>query len=339
MQVNGVRRPAELPGLTPKLIGRTGETLRLAGELAAPGAFCTISGPAGAGKSALALNVARATAHHYPDGHLYVDLRAHPPQARAVLARLLRSLGPDPRPWIGLDELVASYRAATAERRLLIVLDNADDTAQVLPLLPAGTSCSVLITSRLRLELPDAKRLHLGPLPEPDALALLHHLGGSGPDAPELVRLCDHLPLALGIAAAKLAAPCRWTTAKLVRRLRDNSRRLDVLTDNTDGQCSVRESLLAGYRLVRRLPEGLEAARLFRLIGLRDVHRIDARTLARRAGFAEPRSKALLELLADAQLLEPIAPGRYRMPALTRLFATELAHTDPPLPGPQPAAP
>ncbi|WP_328990998.1 NB-ARC domain-containing protein [Kribbella sp. NBC_01245] len=334
MQVNGVRRPAELPGLTPKLIGRSGEIHRLVDELAVPGAFRTVSGPAGAGKSALAVNVARDVAHHYPDGQLYVDLHARPPDARTVLARLLRSLGADPRPWTGLDELVACYRSATAGRRLLLVLDNADDTAQVLPLLPAGTSCSVLITSRLRLELPEAKRLHLAPLPEPDALALLHHLSGTGPvdaaDARELVRLCDYLPLAIGIAAAKLAASCRWTSAKLVRHLRDDARRLDVLTDDTDGQRSVRESLLAGYHLVRRLPEGLEAARLFRLIGQREVYRIDARALARRTGFAETRSKALLELLADAQLLEPIAPGRYRMPALTRLLATELAHTDHP---------
>uniref|UniRef100_A0AAU2JU13 NB-ARC domain-containing protein n=1 Tax=Streptomyces sp. NBC_00049 TaxID=2903617 RepID=A0AAU2JU13_9ACTN len=324
--------PAQLPAAEVAFVGREGEEeLLRRGLRAARGGACLVSGSAGIGKTALALRVAHGLRGEFPDGQLYVDLRGADRTAAAdpaeVLAGFLRGLGVD-GPAVPADpgERAALYRSLLAGRRVLVLLDNAADEAQVRALLPGSAAgCAVLVTTRHRPAGPAARSVvELPLLDEDSALGLLGRIAGAGrvaaePEAArELVRLCGRLPLALRIVGAELAALPHRELARLAARLGDERSRLDVL----DG---VRAGLRLGYR---SLPG--EARALLRGLATLDAPDFAAWTAAavldRPLGAAEDA----LDCLAAAHLLEVAGRDeagrlRYRMHDLVRAFGRELA--------------
>ncbi|MFA7765515.1 ATP-binding protein [Streptomyces sp. NRRL S-448] len=293
-----------------------------------------VTGAAGIGKTALALRVAHGLRGEFPDGQLYVDLRGADRTAGSdpaeVLAGFLRGLGVD-GPAVPADtgERAALYRSLLAGRRVLVLLDNAADEAQVRALLPgAAAGCAVLVTARHRLaglDRPDRRgAVELPLLDEPSALGLLGRIAGAGrlaaePQAArELVRLCGGLPLALRIIGAELAALPHRGLARLAARLGDERSRLDVL----DG---VRAGLRIGYRA---LPGDARAL----LRGLASLDAPDVAVWTAAAVLDRPLDTAedALDALAAAHLLEvtgrdEAGQHRYRMHDLVRAFGRELA--------------
>ncbi|MPZ28494.1 MAG: tetratricopeptide repeat protein, partial [Micromonosporaceae bacterium] len=337
----GVR---ELPVEASCFVGRTAELARVRGILAPPGRetrrrppVAVLYGPGGTGKSALAVRAAHELADQFPDGQLYVDLCGSTPGIRPVpaievLGRFLRRLGVHPSQVPSVEaEAAAMFRSLTADRRLLLLLDNAVDKDQIAALMPGTPASAVLITSRHPLPTLDADdRIRLGALPDPDGLALLAGLTGrlaAEPDAAtaDIVDLCGGLPLAIRIAAGRLASRPDIAVAEYARRLADRSRRLDELQlDDLAVRASIRTSydaLLAGGG-----PSGRLAARAFRMLGLLQVP--DVAPLVVAAMLAEldaETARTALDRLVDAQLVEPVAGGRYRLHDLVRLVAAERA--------------
>ena len=334
----GSAAPAQLPGDVADFTGRRQSTARLSELLGATGAgtapvLVAVSGIAGAGKSALAVHTAHRLRDHFPDGQLYADLR--PPGAgradpAAVLAAFLRALGePDTTTPTALADLSALFRTRVADRRMLIVLDNAHDSGQLRPFVPGTAACAVLATSATEpTGLPDARLVRLGVMTPGEGLALLRRIAGPGrvdaePEAAErLVALCGRLPLALRIAAARLATRPAWSLDFLVDRLTDPSRwpaemRLDDV------------SVVAGFqREYDCLDE--EHRRTLRLLSLADLPVISSAVAAAALARPQPDLEALCEDLVDANLLESPAPGRYRFHRLLRSFARHRAgHDDP----------
>ncbi len=292
--------PRQLPP-APAFVGR-------AAELAGIGHGVTaIVGGAGVGKTALAVHWGAQAADRFPDGQLYVDLRGfdrRPALAAAdVLARFLQALGvpvPD-----GEDERAAVFRTALADRRLLVVLDNARDPDHVRPLLPGPSPTEVLITSRDDLRglvvTHGVRRLTLGPLPSADADALLAHVLGPG-DFGELAELCDFLPLALRIAAANLSARPQQTVADLVAALRTG----DPLA----------ELSVAGDPMV-----GVRAALDLSRAALTPVERHVFSLLAKDITTVGPE----VDRLAALHLITQSGPYRHTMPALIHRYALDVA--------------
>nr|SBO92514.1 putative regulatory protein (AfsR-like protein) [Nonomuraea gerenzanensis] len=293
-----------------------------AGRAGAP-VHLVLHGPPGCGKSAVAVHAATALdlPGGLPDDRLYAVLGARPPGA--VLEDLLRSLGcPDGAVPPALDDRVRLYRGMTARRRLLVLLDDAADEAQVRPLLPTGPGSLTLVTSRSPLAgLEAARAYELGLLDEDEAVALLGGVAGhervrAEPEAAlRIVRLCGLLPLALRIAGSRLARKPGWTLAHLAGRLGDERRRLDELSA---GDLAVRGSLALGYR---GLPD--PERRLFRRLGALSA-----------PDFAPWALGADLEPLVEAGLLQSrgldeVGQERYGWHDLTRLYAAErLAEED-----------
>ncbi|MEE1928280.1 BTAD domain-containing putative transcriptional regulator [Streptomyces sp. TRM 70351] len=229
--------------------------------------LAVLSGPVGGGKTVLAVRVAHLLRPHFPDGQLWVSLRTPDGRARPAadaLEELCRALGatdgPDggdgpgdgtgPRPpgaaRGSLARLVARYRTACADRRLLVVLDDAVDEAQVRPLLPGGDGCATLVTSRLLLgALESAHRTEVGCFAPEESAELLARVAGAERTAAEAAacaeaaRLVGHLPLGVRLVGARLAAQPHWTVGRLVARLADPARGLGELTV---GDVSVRRS-------------------------------------------------------------------------------------------------
>ncbi|WP_125633359.1 BTAD domain-containing putative transcriptional regulator [Nonomuraea sp. WAC 01424] len=303
--------PVLLPPDIPSFTGRADLLGRVVGGQV------VVHGQAGAGKSALAVHAAWLARESFPDGILYADLRETTTPS-AVLEDFLRWLGcPAQAVPAGLEQRERLFRAYTANRRLLVLLDNAVGEAQVRPLL---TSCPTVVTSRSSLGgLTGATRLSVGVLGQEEALDLL--VAGSGRPADEslrrLARFCGGLPIALRIAASRLAARPNWTVDYLVSLLEDEHKRLDRLHA---GDQTVRSVFTVGY-------EGLPEPARLTLRGLGALSAPD---------FADWLTDQLgggAEALVDAGLLETHgvdAAGqiRYRMHDLTRLFAREQ-----PLPG------
>jgi DNA-binding SARP family transcriptional activator/DNA polymerase III delta prime subunit len=299
-------------------------------------ALVVLYGPGGVGKSALAVRAAHELVGEFPDGQLYVDMCGSTPGMRPlspmeVLARFLRRLGvvpeqvpPDP------TEAAALFRSAIAERRLLLVLDNAADSGQVAPLLPGTGTCAVLVTSRLPLSSLDVDhRLRLGVLPAADGLALLRGLTGDlDPEAAKrIVTLSDGLPLAIRIAAGRLACRPDLPAAEYAARLADRSRRLDELQlDDLAVRASIRTSYDALLSDGDRI--GSLAARAFRMLGL--LHAPDVGSGVIAAMLAQPVQdvRAALDRLIDAQLVEPVGAERCGLHDLVRLVAAEQARAD-----------
>ncbi|TDD17761.1 AfsR/SARP family transcriptional regulator [Nonomuraea diastatica] len=325
--------PSELPTDLAAFTGREQELVRLRGTLLEDHlsvVIFAISGSGGVGKSALAIHLAHQIVDRYPDGQLYANLQGSTPDATPVdpidvLGQLLRSLGvaPDAVP-VDVEEAAALFRTRTHNRRLLIILDNALDAAQVRPLLPAGRSCAVLITCRRNMSsLEAAQHLPLGPLSEQEAGDLLARLIGAHrsdaePEAvAEISRLCAYLPLAISIAAARLNSRRVWSLAKLADRLAVEHQRLSELEQ---GDRALRTSLHAGYR---QLDEA--HARVFRLCALPGGPDLDTDAAAALLDIPASQAEDHLDDLVDFALLDNPAPGIYRYHDLIRLFAQEQA--------------
>jgi tetratricopeptide (TPR) repeat protein len=297
----------------------------------------SLSGQAGIGKTALAIHVAHKIGGEFPDGQLYTNLRgadARGQDPAEVLAGFLRELGVDgadiPQ---GIDERARMYRAQLAGRRVLVVLDNAADEAQVRPLLPGSPGCAVLVTSLSRMAaLAGSTAVPLDLMPPGQAAELLTAIIGAAraqaePDAvAEIARLCGYLPLALRIAGARLASRPAWKVSWFATRLRDENRRLDLLRA---GDLEVRASFALSYR-------GRDEAeqRAFRMLALLAAD-FPAWNLAALTGADVDDAEQLLEQLVDAVLVDIAgvdATGliRYRLHDLLRDFAKEcLSETEP----------
>src|SRR5262249_20931793 len=291
-------------------------------------------GTAGVGKTTLAVHVAHQLRPKFPDGQLYVNLRGAEAQALApaeVLGRFLRALGVDGRclPQ-DVDSGAGLYRSLLADRRVLVVLDNAADEAQIRPLLPAGAGNSVLVTSGVRLAgLTPAEVIDLEVLPPEQAVELLGKIVGAGRVAAEsgaaaqIAALCGYLPLALRIAGARLAAKPHWRIQRLGDRLAPPHRRPGEPTGGgLEGRASFTLSDQAVGEAERR------AVPRLRLPGLLKVPDFAAWMLSALLDIPATDAEEIAERLADAQLLDavgedPAGQIRYRCHDLIRLFARE----------------
>ncbi|TXK34699.1 BTAD domain-containing putative transcriptional regulator [Nonomuraea sp. C10] len=339
--------PAQLAPPNSAFTGRARAARALDGLVApgSPAPVAIVSGIAGVGKTALALDWAHRNVSRFPDGQLFADLRGYdrlagPVAPHDLLGRFLRALGvnseqipADP------DERAALYRSVLHPLRVLVLLDNAASAAQVRPLLPGARGCRVVVTARPRLE--DllieygAAAVPLSPLDDREAVDLLARVLGAPwvererKDAERLARLCDGLPLALRLTAARLTSSRTGTLAELVAQLADRQRRLDLLSGE---ELQVR----SGFELsCRDLPAPV--TRAFRLLSLLDAPGgLAAWHLA--ALLDQPdlsEADALLDELVDAQLLQPlgvdcVGQRRFRFHDLVRLYAAERAEADEP---------
>jgi DNA-binding SARP family transcriptional activator/Tfp pilus assembly protein PilF len=340
-----VMRPAQLPAPVGHFTGRAGE---LAAMSAAAGdgetRIVAVSGPAGMGKTALALQWAHQVKDRFPDGQLYLDLRGHDREAAMpageALPHLLRSLGvPPDRVPATVDEQAGLYRSLLHGKRCLVVLDNCRDADQVLALVPGNGSSLLVVTSRgqlTALATRHAVRLvGLDVLDAAEALALVRRVCGADrvdrepAPAAELVELCGRMPLALRIAAATLGAATlgagvRDPIGALTARLTTENR-LDAFAIEGDSR-SVRAAFASAYHSVSP-----PAARLFRLLGLHPGQSLSAHLCAAVTGSAPRQARALLTELAAAHLVADAGPDRYRCHDLIRLYAHECAqHEEPP---------
>jgi tetratricopeptide (TPR) repeat protein len=331
--------PRELPGRVARFTGRTRELQRLSrlldptGAAGRPVVISAIDGMGGVGKSALAVQAAHQLSDRFPDGQLYVNLHGatpgQPPRTPvSALGQLLRSLGLDPAAVPAeVEEAAARWRSLANQRRLLILLDNAHDAAQVRPLLPGSPTCAVLVTSRQALgSLDGAHLLHLDLLSQRQALALLGRLIGQQrvaaepAAAEEVVRLCGRLPLAVRIAGARLADRPTWPVHELADRLADATRRLEELA--ADG-LAVHAAFDVSLQALQHSRDGIDrdAAAAFGLLSLPDGADLGVAAAARLLDRPEPTTQALLERLVDAHLLQTPRPGRYQFHDLVRLHA------------------
>ena len=328
--------PVMLPAAVPGFTGRSRE-LRALSALRRPGGpvlITAIGGTAGVGKTALAVHWARRAAAEFPDGQLYVNLRGFGPADPLAPAEALRAfldaLGVSAaRLPATLDGRQALYRSLLDGRRMLIVLDNARDPAQVRPLLPATPTAMVLITSRSELAglvaSDGARSLTLDVLSGTEAYQLIAgRLGeprvAAEPEAAdELIGLCARLPLALAITAARAVAHPGFTLAALAAELRDARGRLDALSTGEDAT-DVRAVLSWSYQNLQP-----PAARMFRLLGLHPGPEITAAAAASLAGTPLPETRRLLRELTRCHLLAEPAAGRYAFHDLLRAYAAEQA--------------
>ncbi len=342
----GATVPRQLPTRVPHFAGRSDELALLDGVLdeaasdqvvgATGVVISAIGGTAGVGKTALALHWAHRVAHRFPDGQLYANLRGFdaasgkPADPCDVLRGFLDALGVHPeRLPADADGLAARYRSVVAGRRMLVLLDNAADVAQVRPLLPASPECLVIVTSRRELAALSAREgarlLQLDVLSEQEASELL--VARLGPDraaaepwaVTELAALCARLPLALSVVVARAAAAPNLPLSSLAAELTELGGPLDAL-DVGDPAASVRTVLSLSYR---HLPEA--SARMFRLLGLHPGPHISAAAAASLAGGSVPQARAVLRDLTRASLLMEVAPGRYAFHDLLRAYAAEQA--------------
>ena len=327
--------PRELPADLPDFTGRDAEVTRLTEFLTAltdqPGAIglAVIAGQGGIGKTALAVHSAHHVAAEFTGGQLFVHLggAASPLPAAEVLARFLRDLGiPDAAIPPTEAERSARYRTLLADRKMLIVLDDAHSSAQVRPLLPGGGGSAVIVTSRIMLaDLPGAAFFGLSVLDAGASWALFttivgrQRLSAEPESAQQVLAACAGLPLAIRIAGSRLASRPRWSLARLSDLLASEHRRLAELAT---GDLAVRASIDVSYQ---PLPQGEQ---IFRLFGLAGLATLSLAGLAALAAVPEAEANAAVEALVDAHLLESPAPGRFTMHDLVRLYATERAKAD-----------
>jgi tetratricopeptide (TPR) repeat protein/transcriptional regulator with XRE-family HTH domain len=335
--------PHQLPAAVEDFAGRSAELEALAQVLESaraggPGTvvISVIGGTAGVGKTALALHWAHQVSARFGDGQLYVNLRGYDPSGTPATPAeatrgVLDTLGVPPERIPASAEAQAGlYRSMLAERRMLILLDNARDEQQVQPLLPASPGSLVLVTSRSQLgglaAADGARLLTLDVLTEPEARQMLTARlstarAGAGPEAiSEITSLCGCLPLALAVAAARAAARPHLPLAALADELRDTTRRLDALDVGGPGS-----SVRAVFSWSVRQLTG-EAARMFRLLGLHPGPDITVPAAASLAGRTQPEARRLLHELARAHLIGEHVPGRFSFHDLLRAYAAEQAH-------------
>ncbi|MGW1058258.1 ATP-binding protein [Micromonospora rubida] len=331
--------PRQLPGDVRGFVNRV-EELRALDRLCGDGdgdarvTLSVITGTAGVGKTSLALRWAHRVRHRFPDGQLYANLRGYDPgepaRPEVVLDRFLRALGVPPAAIpADLEDREALYRSRLADRRVLLVLDNAATARQVRPLLPGTDTCLTIATSRSMLSglvtRDGGRRLTLPMLTEDDAVALLRGVTAgyrSGDDPAELIelaRLCARLPLALRIAAERAASRPFMPLGELIQDLRDESALWDALTAEDDEEADAVRTVFAwSYRGL-----GTTEARLFRLLGLHPGPDVSTPAAAALAGVPATQLRQPLDALVTAHLLEQHAPGRYHLHDLLRAYAVD----------------
>lgn len=333
--------PADIADFTGRTeeIGRIYKHLIPAGggdavPFAAP--IVVIVGKGGIGKTTTAVHAAHGMASHFPDGQLYADLHggsSHAVHPMQVLERFLRAMGlqgtqiPE-----GLDERAEVYRNVVADRKVLVVLDDAVSETQVSPLLPGTPTAAVIITSRSRLAgLAGATRIEVDVLDADKSLDLLARIAGvarvqaQSEAAAAVAEHCGHLPLALRIAGARLAARPHWSVRQLVERLADETRRLDELRH---GDMGIRPSIQLSYESA-----GQRARQLFRRLALLDMPVFSGWLSAPLMDLPFNDAEDLLDELVSAQLIETTGGGsgvdsQYRFHDLIRVFAREHLATE-----------
>ncbi|MFJ8105886.1 BTAD domain-containing putative transcriptional regulator [Streptomyces sp. NPDC096132] len=327
--------PAQLPAGLPVFVGRDAELAEVT-QLPSGGTvvISAIAGMAGVGKTTFAVHWARQVTDRFPDGQLYLNLRGFEPVGVPVppehaLRTLLESLGADPGSLPqDVDALAALYRTLITGKRVMVLLDNARDAAQVRPLLPGAPGCLVIVTSRDRLAglvaVDGAHPLHLDVLSVPEARELLARRLGPGrvsaePDAAEeIIARCSRLPLALAVTAARAATRSALPLAAIVTDLRDSAGGLEAFHLG-DTAADVRAVFSWSYHALTP-----EAARLFRLLGLHPGPDITLPAAASLAGLTVPHTRRLLSELTQTHLVDEHVPGRYAFHDLLRAYATEL---------------
>ncbi|MER7490422.1 BTAD domain-containing putative transcriptional regulator [Streptomyces sp. NPDC126497] len=331
-------RPAQLPATVPDFTGRASFVRELSGILASASgegarvmAVSALAGIGGVGKTTLAVHMAHRARAAFPDGQLYVDLQgagARSAEPETVLGSFLRALGTaDSAIPESLEERAALYRSVLDGRRVLVLLDNARDAAQVRPLLPGTAGCAALVTSRVRMTgLAGAHLVDLDVMSPEEALALFTRIVGEErvrserEAALDVVAACGFLPLAIRVAASRLASRRTWTVSVLAAKLADERRRLDELQA---GDLAVKATFELGYGQLEPAQ-----ARAFRLLGLADGPDISLAAAAAVLDLPAEDTEDLLESLVDTSLLESAAPGRYRFHDLVRLYARACAERD-----------
>ncbi|MBT2228201.1 tetratricopeptide repeat protein [Nonomuraea sp. NEAU-A123] len=288
-----------------------------------------ITGSVGVGKTVLSLSWAHMIRSHYPDGQLYAELRGHsdgdPASPQEVLGDFLHALGIPAELIPGEPaQRAALYRTVTQDQRLLVVLDDAFTAAQVRPLLPASPGSITVVTSRYRLAslvAQGARGVYVDRFDAAASLALLRDALGSDrldrqlEAAAELVELCMRLPLALSVAAARLAGRPSWPLRAMVTALAEEQQTLTIGDD-----VALRSALDLSYRALHP-----DAARLYRLLGLVPGNTFGGDATAALADISRMEARRLLGELTDANLLTDISDGRYRFHhALVRLHAAQL---------------
>jgi tetratricopeptide (TPR) repeat protein len=332
--------PRQLPSSVPHFTGRTAELTRLTElmeEATAQGmsAILVISGMAGAGKTALAVHWAHQVAGQFPSGQLHVNLRGYGPSEKPaaptqVVRWFLDALGVvKERIPAALDAQAGLYRSLLAGKRMLVVLDNARDEAQVRSLLPGSAGCLVIVTSRNQMPglaaADGAQLLMLDVLADDDAADLLaarlglRRVAAEPAALAEIASLCGRLPLALAIAAARAAGRPAHPLTVLAAELRQASDRLDAL-DAGEATASTRAVFSWSY-----VQLSAAAARMFRLLGIHPGPDINAAAAVSLAGISPRQTRSALRELTAASLLAEYLPGRYMFHDLLRCYASELA--------------
>ncbi|MFI6505966.1 tetratricopeptide repeat protein [Streptosporangium sp. NPDC050855] len=335
--------PAELPADIATFTGRERQIRQLNAYLTTAEAHPTaarlsvISGTAGVGKTSLAVHWSHRVRHRFPDGQLFYNLHGYSDSAAKTaadaLGSFLTSLGVPPASVpLDVDARISLFRTMTADRRLLLVLDNATDPEQVRPLLPANRDSAVVVTSRNDLSglkvHHDALIVELDVLDDEEGVALLtrllsasHHEASPGLLG-ELARLCAHLPLALRIAAANISRGAYGTVREYLTALRAGDRMAGLAIDDA-GSTAVEAAFALSYAA---LPP--RAARLFRLLGLVPGVDFTLDAAAALTGSLPAGTRQELTRLATAHLVDQYEPGRYRFHDLLRLYAAERAVED-----------
>jgi DNA-binding SARP family transcriptional activator len=305
--------------------------------LPSPTPVVVVSGPGGAGKSTFALHVAHRVAADFPDGQLYLAMHGTTRAMRSAeaLERFLRMLGvPGPAVPEGVDERAEAFRGRTAGRRMLVVLDDVAGEDQILQLLPPA-GCAVIVTSRRRLTaLPGATRLELGPFSAGSAVELLAKVIGPdrvarNPDeATRVVELCDQLPLAVRIVAARLAARPHWPLEEMIDRLSDESGQLDELRH---GDMAVRASLELTYQALSE-----PARQLLHRLALLEGPDFGDWVCPPLLGVRRREAHDALDELVETHLVEvvgnaaDVARSRHQIHDLVRAFGRERAIAEEP---------
>ncbi len=321
--------PAQLPADVAGFAGRRAQLDAL--DKHEGSRLICVTGTAGVGKTALAVRWAHRVRDRFPDGQLFLNLRGYAPgpplQPNGALAQLLAALGvPQEQIPSDVEPAAALYRSLLADKRMLVLLDNAAHPGQIRPLLPGGAGCLVLVTSRDQLAglvaRDGAIRIALDVLSPAEARSLVTGLlGAEETGYTELAILCGHLPLALRIAAARITSS-RASILDYVAQLRRN--RLDALEIDNDPEAAVRRALDHSYAA---LPP--TARRLFRLLGLApgpDFAPLAAAALADLP--TTPEATDLIRRLTAAHLIDEHQPGRHAMHDLVRLYAAERADAE-----------
>ncbi|GAB7038087.1 MULTISPECIES: AfsR/SARP family transcriptional regulator [Catenuloplanes] len=317
-----------------ELVGRAALLDEVVGAVTGgpPGCVVALHGPAGVGKSVLAVRAAWRLAADHPDGQLYLDMYGSTPgltplRTGDAVAGLLHALRVPTSG--GEDAQLRTLSAELRDRRCVVLLDNVVDAAQVRRLLTGLTGATVIVTSRAVLSTLDVRRhVAVDVLTPASSAALLARLDGqrrveaAPADADALAELCGHLPLALRIVGARLAGRADRSLADMVTRLTDERHRLDELAAD---DLAVRSALALTCGTLRDRPGGGRALDLFDAWGAVGAPLMGVDLARALTGADRWTARAALDLLAEVRLVEPAGDERYRLHDLVRIFAMERA--------------